>query len=114
MGEKLLVGSSDNVEGEVGLCDARMCLLVTWLKELGGVLLARNVVNVLEQLSCEPCCHWRGIKGQLSEKEAGANDKQLSSPTVEALVCDPDDCHRQKGGDREAHLHFEGKCEEGC
>ena len=114
MEEKLLVGLSDDVEGEVGFCEAQTCPLVTWLKGLGGVLLARGAVNVLERLSCELCCHWWGIEGRLSEKEAGANGKRLSSLTVEALVCDPDDCRRRKGGDREAHLRFGGKGEEGC
>ena len=33
------------------------------LNELGGVLLARGVVNVLERSSCEPCWHWQGIEG---------------------------------------------------
>jgi len=51
MGEKLLLGLLDDVEGEVGLGGARMRLLVIQLKELSGVLLGRGVVDVLEHSS---------------------------------------------------------------
>ena len=57
MGGKLPLGSLDDVEGEVGLGGARTHPLVIRLKELGGLLIARGVVDVLEHSFCESCCH---------------------------------------------------------
>ena len=49
------VSSVEDVEGEVGLGGAGTRPLVVRLSELGGVLLARGVVD-LEHSSCELCC----------------------------------------------------------
>ena len=57
MGGKLLLGLLDDVEGEVGLGGAQTCPLVIRLKELGGILIARGVIDVLECSFCELCCH---------------------------------------------------------
>jgi len=57
VGGKLLLGLLDDVEGEVGLGGAQTCPLVIRLKELGGILIARGVIDVLECSFCELCCH---------------------------------------------------------
>ena len=49
--------SLDTVESEVGLDGVRTRPLVLLLKDLGGVSLARGVVDVLERSHCELCCH---------------------------------------------------------
>ena len=96
----------DDVEGEVGLAGVGMRSLVTWLKDLSGVLLTKCVVDVLEHSFCEPCFRWRGVEGRLAERGVGANGKRVPLPTVETLICDPDDRRRQKEGDGEAHCRF--------